>query len=356
MKVLPLITLIVAGTLIYTAFSKFTTNIVGTEKETLAILNENSKQQKSATSVITNQGLSTNTKKTSIDLNLVLHGGVRKDGIPSINNPKFTTPEQTDIPNDAEGIFLSLQETKRFYPFAILAYHEIVNDQTRNESFAVTFCPLCDTGIVFDRNVEGKTLQFGVSGLLYESNLLMYDTETESLWSQTLGKAVLGDYTGTALKLIPAQIITLGEAREKYGAIEILSTDTGYTRNYKTTPYKGYEATEKIYFPTTTTDNRYFAKEPFYVFPFKKQSVAFPFREFRQGTKEFNIKDEIVFITRDGDEIRIMHNNTLLPGYIEFWFSWVTNHQEDGMVLNLTEPTTATKEKKTPEPTAILKP
>ena len=124
----------------------------------------------------------------------------------------------------------------RFYPYSIIVWHEIVNDTFDGIPIAVTFCPLCETGIVFNRRIGESVVTFGVSGLLYESNLLMYDIETESLWSQTLGKAVVGTYTNTQLVRLPIQVITFKEVKEKYPTAHVLSTDTSFNRDYTRNP------------------------------------------------------------------------------------------------------------------------
>lgn len=139
------------------------------------------------------RGLKTNTSQRSIELSKVLSGGPGKDGIPAIREPVFVSvsekPESVLL--DTDGIVLGKGQAK-FYPYNIMIWHEIVNDTVDGVPVAVTFCPLCGSAAVFDRRVDGESLSFGVSGLLYQSNLLMHDSKTESLWSQVLGEAVVG--------------------------------------------------------------------------------------------------------------------------------------------------------------------
>lgn len=277
--------------------------------------------------------LQTDTGIHAIDLDQVLSGGPGKDGIPALTNPAFTTLRDTDVHDNTRGILVTLHGEKRFYPYSILVWHEIVNDRINDTAFAVTFCPLCDSGIVFDRTVNGTVLQFGVSGLLFESNLLMYDTETESLWSQARSDAVVGAYTGTELAILPLQVITLAEVREKHPDATILSTNTGHRRNYNRTPYSGYAESETLYFPTSVSDKRFHAKEPFYIVPFNDSSLAFAYRQIPQGSTTFSVLDQTITVTRDGDEVVVQHGDRMLPAYFEFWFSWATHHQDDGIVL-----------------------
>ena len=280
-------------------------------------------------------GLKTDTTKKTIDLQDILSGGPGKDGIPAIHNPTFVPLAATEVADDTRGILVALHGVRRFYPYSILVWHEIVNDTIGKTPIAVTFCPLCDSGIVFDRRVGGTTLNFGVSGLLFESNLLMYDTATESLWSQARTDAVVGAYTGEKLTILPLQVITLNEVREKYPNTEVLSTDTGFSRNYTTNPYAGYTETEDTVFPVSVSDKRFHAKELMYVIPLNKKSIALPYRQFTDGTQTFIIQGKTLTITRDGGEITARTNNKQLPGYFELWFSWATHHQQDGIVLTV---------------------
>ena len=278
-------------------------------------------------------GLETDTTLSSVSLSDVLSGGVRKDGIPALTEPAFVSLEETDVRDAVRGILVRRDGISRFYPYSILAWHEIVNDAVDGTPFAVTYCPLCDSGLVFDRSVRGKTLRFGVSGLLFESNLLMYDTETESLWSQSRRRAVVGDYTDTELTLLPFQVLRLSEVREKYPETAVLSADTGHLRNYKNEPYAGYTETEQTLFPISVTDRRYPAKDVFYVIPFRNRSLALHYREFPEGVTTFSVDEFTIAVTRDGDEITARHGSEILPGYYELWFSWAVHHQDDGIVL-----------------------
>ena len=280
-------------------------------------------------------GLTTDTTKYSIPLTAILSGGPGKDGIPALTDPAFVSLEETEVQDTVRGILLDIQNTRRFYPFSILVWHEIVNDSIEDTVFAVTYCPLCDTALTINRRIGGTPLQFGVSGLLYESNLLMYDTATESLWSQTRREAVVGTYTGTTLSLLPQQILTLGEVRSKYPDTVVLSTATGYRRDYTHSPYADYADREETLFPFSKSDAKFSAKEPLYVIPFRGASVAFPFNDFSEGTQEFTINNETLIITRTGDEIIAVTNGKQIPGYTEFWFSWITHHTEDGVVLTV---------------------
>ncbi|MBT7754890.1 MAG: DUF3179 domain-containing protein, partial [Candidatus Magasanikbacteria bacterium] len=193
----------------------------------------------------------------SIDLNAILDGGPGKDGIPALTNPKTVSLDDVDTKEDILGILVEINDEKKYYPYNVLVWHEIINDTLGGKEIAVTFCPLCGSAIVFDRDVEGEILDFGVSGKLFESNLLMYDTQTDSLWSQAKGEAVVGEKTDTKLTRIPFQLLSFKQIREKEENLDVVSTDTGFKRDYSVYPYGDYEENDSMVFPVSVNDKRY---------------------------------------------------------------------------------------------------
>ncbi len=185
----------------------------------------------------------TDFSKSSIPLSEILSGGPRKDGIPAIDDPKFVSVAQANgwIDDPEPVIALEQGDQVRIYPIQILMWHEIVNDVIDGKPITVTFCPLCNTGIVFDATVDGQALDFGTTGRLRFSNLLMYDRQTETWWQQASGEAVVGDLLGTQLEFLPASFISWQEASETYPQAEVLSRETGFDRSYGRNPYSGYD-------------------------------------------------------------------------------------------------------------------
>jgi len=277
-------------------------------------------------------GLKTNTYKSSIDLDLILSGGPGKDGIPAINEPKFISIQEAELDDEVLGIFLEFDGERRYYPYTILVWHEIVNDNIGDNHFAVTFCPLCGTGILYNREVNGEVLEFGVSGLLYESNLMMYDRKTESLWVQAIGEAVVGDFLGEELEILPMQLIEFQELKAKYPDSKVMSSDTGYRRSYGFYPYGSYEENERLFFPVTIKDKRFHTKEMFYIVPIEDKSFAFLLKDIPEGKRTVSLGGKTIELVRDGGEISIGYKGKSLPGYYEMWFSWATHHQEDGVI------------------------
>ena len=206
--------------------------------------------------------METNGVKHSIPLDKIKGGGPPKDGIPSIDNPVFADISGSHFMSDSDTVIgLEINGEAKAYPIFILVWHEIVNDDVGGTPVAVTYCPLCYTNQVFERMINGEEVEFGTSGKLYNSNLLMYDRLTESYWSQALGKAVKGELTGYQLNLVPFDVITWGDWKELHPDTLILTTDTGHIRSYATDPYGNYYTEPRIMFPVEHRDDRLFPKE-----------------------------------------------------------------------------------------------
>ncbi len=202
----------------------------------------------------------TNGIKHIVPLDEIKSGGPPKDGIPSIDNPKFVKDAEF-ISDDDLVIGLRLNGETRAYPLFILVWHEIVNDKIGDAPIAVTYCPLCFTAQVFDRTLTDTETEFGTSGKLYNSNLVMYDRNTDSMWSQALGKAVVGDLTGHELERIPFDLAKWSDWKKLYPDTVVLSTDTGHSRPYGSDPYGDYYTDSRIIFPVKNSDDRMHPKE-----------------------------------------------------------------------------------------------
>jgi len=185
----------------------------------------------------------TNFKKHSVPLSELISGGPPKDGIPAIDQPAFEAVEEAERwlkPREPVILFAHGGDA-RAYPLQILIWHEIVNDTVGGLPVAITFCPLCNTAIAFDRRLRGTVLDFGTTGKLRFSDLVMYDRQTESWWQQITGEAIVGDLTGQRLTFLPAQIIGWETFRATFPQGRILSRSTGFARSYGRNPYVGYD-------------------------------------------------------------------------------------------------------------------
>ncbi len=281
-----------------------------------------------------NIGLRTNTAISSIPLSNVLGGGPPKDGIPAILNPGFDSVDEVSdwLDDEGLGIIYEGETVTRFYPYAILYWHEIVNDEVDSKNLAVTFCPLCGSAIIFDRGDD----VFGVSGKLWESNLLMYDKNTETLWSQIIGEAVVGDRTGETLPILDANVITFAEVKERFPDAEVLNQNTGHRRSYGASPYGNYEENNSLYFPVSNSDDAFHKKELFHIVNAGEKSVGFMRADlFEAGEAEVEVDGQTVRAEVIGDSEIVVTNlatNEELPGYVAMWFSWVTHGNKQRVV------------------------
>ena len=264
----------------------------------------------------------------------ILHGGPSRDGIPAINQPKFITAKRASFLKSSNRVLaLHRNGISKAYPIAIMNWHEIVNDKLGEEAIVVTFCPLCGTGIAFSSITNNQHHIFGVSGLLYNSDVLLYDRETESLWSQLLTKAVTGPQKGSKLKLIPLEHTTWGDWRQRHPETLVLSTNTGFSRDYDRDPYSGYIDSRGIYFPVSHKDPRYHPKERVIGLEINGQFKAYPFAELSKTSGEITdtLADKNIRIHYDAanQSARASDaNGNKLAGIIGFWFAWIAFHPD----------------------------
>ena len=201
-------------------------------------------------------------EKHIVPLDKIRSGGPPPDGIPSIDKPVFVKTSEADfVSGDDLVIGVDYQGEIKAYPLFIMTWHEIVNDFFGEVPVAVTYCPLCFTNQVFDRTIDGKAVEFGTSGKLYNSNLVMYDRLTGSYWSQGLGLAIKGDLTGRELDKIPFDVIRWNDWKALYPETLVLTTDTGHTRPYSSDPYSDYFKDPRVLFPVDNRDDRIPEKE-----------------------------------------------------------------------------------------------
>lgn len=274
---------------------------------------------------------------TLIPQNEIFYGGPPRDGIPAINNPVYIRADQADDLSPEDKVLgIDIDGEARAYPIRILNWHEIVNDRIGNHSLAITFCPLCGTGIVFSRMTADDTIiRFGVSGLLYNSDMLLYDDITESLWSQILRKAISGPMKGQQLSTVPVRHTTWKDWKTRHPETLVLSTDTGFVRDYDRNPYAGYEDSRQTFFRVShIAPERYHPKEQVLGIEYQGQFRAYPFYELsKQGQQRFqdNIGDMAIWVHWDPQSEQAWitdHSGTEIPTITGFWFAWYTFHPE----------------------------
>lgn len=302
-----------------------------TTKETVAI-------QDNSNSITTKEIMITNGVRHSVPLDQILSGGPPKDGIPPIDHPKFVSIADASktLSDNEPGIALETGGVNHFYPFQILVWHEIVNDTVNGKRVLVTYCPLCLSGIVFDPLVNGERVEFGTSGKLWNSNLVMYDRKTDSLWSQILGEAIVGEMTGTKLVILPSDQIRFGEWKKLHPNGEVLSRDTGATRFYGQDPYGDYYTKPGTFFPVDKKDSRLPEKEFILGIVVNGKAKAYwPAAVKKVGSVEdsFQGKTIIAEYEKDIDAIRLYEKRVdgtreRINPFGAFWFSWAAAHQD----------------------------
>jgi hypothetical protein len=197
-----------------------------------------------------------------VDAAQIVDGGPGKDGIHSVDQPAFATlQEAVWLDKDTEVIGLKVGDEARAYPVRMLEYHQIVNDRIGTAPVAVTYDPLAGTPFAFSRTLDGKTLTFGVSGLLYNHNFLMFDRETGSLWSQFLGRALAGSLAGKQLTRLPVRQETIGAWVARVGETRVMKHPDPERIHYLVSPYSSYWVQDRALFPVAAQDTRYHAKE-----------------------------------------------------------------------------------------------
>jgi hypothetical protein len=199
-----------------------------------------------------------------VDPTEIISGGPPPDGIPPIDEPQFQSIEESNdtLAETEPVIALEVNGEARAYPIEILIWHEIVNDTVGGVPVAVTYCPLCNSAVTYERTIQGVEITFGTSGRLYASALVMYDRATESLWTHFDGRAVVGALTGEQLRPISSPLLAWKDFKTAYPDAQVLSRDTGFSRSYGQNPYFGYDDPETDPFLFRgTVDDRAIAKQ-----------------------------------------------------------------------------------------------
>jgi hypothetical protein len=218
----------------------------------------------------------------------------------------------------------------RAYPLKILNWHEVVDDAVAGRAFAVTYCPLTASAIVYDRKLGKKPLTLAVSGKLYQSNLLFYDKKTESLWSQVKGAAVAGPLTGSRLEPLPSVVTPWAIWRKAHPDTLVLDIKTGYSRNYGIDPYQSYESSDEVMFPVLPTDDRLPAKERVLGLTINGVDEAFPFSRLAAASTPLKLglggEHVIVIFDAASRTVGAVARGKRVPMYTGYWFGWAVFH------------------------------
>ena len=279
----------------------------------------------------------TNYKNAKIEKGALIGGCLKQDCLPSIDIPKFETAADADknlLPEDLI-IGLKYQGITRAYPQRILNFHEIVNDKYNEEPIAITFDPLSGTAIAFDRTVDGIITELGVSGLINQSNLVIYDRYEGNLWNQLTGEALVGPAAGRdeILKQIPITTTTWANWKKAYPETSVLSRDTGYDGNYNLYPYGTYESDDQILFAVENLDNTIQLKTRVFGLRIGEKFKAYPIATISaEKTITDQIDNQKITIQLDDDgQMTAIVNEQPLIGTRLFWFAWAAQHPQTAL-------------------------
>ena len=276
----------------------------------------------------------------SVPLSLIQHGGPPRDGIPALTDPPRIPASEVDyLRADDRVLGIVMDGQARAYPVRILNWHEIVNDQLAGQALLVSWCPLCGTGMIFDAQFNGQRRNFGVSGLLYNSDVLLYDRATESLWSQVLATAISGPLQGERLRLLPAIHTSWKDWQQRYPDSEVLALNTGYLRDYDRDPYAGYAASPDLYFPVAQRDQRFHPKAVVAGLLLDGEAMAWPLQQLDEAAV-IELRDTVagqpihLYYDKQHRSVEVTDSaGKALPVIIAYWFAWYAFYPDTDVYL-----------------------
>jgi len=264
----------------------------------------------------------------------IITGVPSRDEIPSIDKPHLVDAGDANFLNDDDIVLgVEYNGVARAYPKKIMNWHQVVNDELNGTPVAVTFCPLCGSSMSFLRNVEGQTRSFGVSGLVFNSNVLFFDRESESLWCQIQSRSISGPLRKKTLQYILTHQTRWGTWKNKHPQTQVLSTRTGYVRYYDREPFTGYEKRDQIFFPLEHHDDRHHPKEWVAGIEVNGTHKAYRLKELEKAGNIFEdqLGDKSLRIhyspKRDFLTIKTREDETW-PHITMFWFAWMAFHPD----------------------------
>ncbi|MBQ0718892.1 MAG: DUF3179 domain-containing protein [Gammaproteobacteria bacterium] len=263
----------------------------------------------------------------------ILRGGPPRDGIPAIDKPVFMPATEADLAGNERVMGVFFKGIARAYPIRMLNRHEVVNDTFGATAVVVSYCPLCGSGVVFLLPSAQAASTFGVSGLLYNSDVLLYDRESESLWSQLMLQAISGLRRGERLTLVTATHTSWGEWQQRYPETLLLSTASAPGMSYSQNPYAGYESSEQLWFPVAHKSDALGAKERVLGLSINGVDKAYPYSELAnsQGVFEDIVagkKVEIVWSQAAQSAYVLDAEGQQLPSVSAYWFAWFGFHPQ----------------------------
>lgn len=265
-----------------------------------------------------------------VPLSELIQGCPARDCIPAIENPKFVSAADAGFLADDDIVLaISVDGVHRAYPTSILARHEIVNDTIAGQPIAITYCPLCGSGAAFSRRIGGEVTSFGVSGVLHNSDLVLYDRASNTLWAQVIGRGIVGQRSGENLTSLPLTQVEWREWRGAHPDTQVLSTDTGFDVAYTANPYGDYASSDKVFFPLSNRDTRIHPKMVVFGMEIGDASLAVTDEYLRANPRiETELAGEKLVIERaaDGMVNASRADGSVVPAIRLFWFAWASFH------------------------------
>ena len=274
---------------------------------------------------------------SAVDLDDLHQGCDARDCIPSIDDPKYVTADDaTHVDDDDIVLAISLKGYNRAWPAQILDVHEIVNDIIAGMPVAITWCPLCGSAVGVRREIDGKVTEFGVSGLLYNSDLVFYDRRTNTLWDQIEAKGIVGPLTGTELELIPVTMTRWGRWKAAHPDTLVLSRDTGFDFDYGRDRYAAYRGSNNLMFPVAERDRTVPPKTVVFGFDIAGEKVAVTEERLHASTVVSHVISGKSFDIRLADDGMVTMSSadgeTQFTPVRLYWFAWYTFHPGTALI------------------------
>lgn len=271
-----------------------------------------------------------------IPIKHIVQGGPPRDGIPALVDPHYVHASDARFLAASDFVLGFERDGHAFaFPRHIMSWHELVNGEVNGFAFLITYCPLCGTGMAFSSEVGGESLEFGVSGLLYNNDVIFYDRQSESLWSQLERRSISGKHAGVELEQLHLTHTTWSRWREKHPQTKVLSENQGFKRNYRHEAYGGYETSSLLFFKTLRkTPKEFHTKERVMGVTIDGTAKAYPFVELRRHASN-RFKDSIadrsfLILWDEAHETASIEtaDGTPVVTTISYWFAWYNFHPE----------------------------
>lgn len=270
--------------------------------------------------------------RKSVPLDKLMQGCPARDCIPSIDNPEYVGADNAEHVSDDDLVITLAYKGEHFaFPTRILDHHEIVNDTFAGDPLAITWCPLCGSAVGIERTVAGAVTTFGVSGVLYNSDLVLYDRATETLWDQIDAEGIVGPMTGERLTLVPVSMSKWGRWRARHPDTLVLTTNTGFDKDYTADRFAEYRESTRLFMPVSATSEQLHAKTVVFGFDLEFGEIAYTEEQLSEPyTHTFAGKEATVSRGEDGTVTMQREGKTYYPIRL-FWFAWYTFHPETAL-------------------------